>query len=79
MTFTGYVNKLRLTEAARLLTEQSTATVAEIAYSVGYANVSYFNRLFKEEYNCTPKSFRALAPDAAAAATEPPPKMVGNG
>jgi AraC-like DNA-binding protein len=53
--------------------------VAEIAYSVGYANVSYFNRLFKEEYNCTPKSFRALAPDAAAAATEPPPKMVGNG
>ncbi|MCS0631060.1 AraC family transcriptional regulator [Telluria mixta] len=79
MTFTGYVNKLRLTEAARLLTEKSTATVAEIAYSVGYANVSYFNRLFKEEYGCTPKSFRTLAPDAASAATEPPPKMVGNG
>jgi AraC-like DNA-binding protein len=79
MTFTGYVNKLRLTEAARLLTEKSAATVAEIAYSVGYANVSYFNRLFKEEYGCTPKSFRTLAPDAASAATEPPPKMVGNG
>jgi AraC-like DNA-binding protein len=79
MTFTGYVNKLRLTEAARLLTEQSTATVAEIAYSVGYANVSYFNRLFKEEYGCTPKSFRTLVPDTASAATEPPPKMVGNG
>jgi len=79
MTFTGYVNKLRLTEAARLLTETSTATVAEIAYSVGYANVSYFNRLFKEEYGCTPKSFRTLVPDAASAAAEPPPKMVGNG
>jgi AraC-like DNA-binding protein len=78
MTFTGYVNKLRLTEAARLLTEKSAATVAEIAYLVGYANVSYFNRLFKEEYGCTPKAFRTLAPDRGSAA-EPPPKMVGNG
>ena len=79
MTFTGYVNKLRLTEAARLLTEKSAATVAEIAYLVGYANVSYFNRLFKEEYGCTPKAFRTLAPDAPSADAEPPPKMVGNG
>ena len=79
MTFTGYVNKLRLTEAARLLTEKSAATVAEIAYSVGYANVSYFNRLFKEEYGCTPKAFRTLAPDPASADAEPPPRMVGNG
>jgi AraC-like DNA-binding protein len=79
MTFTGYLNKLRLTEAARLLTEKSAATVAEIAYSVGYANVSYFNRLFKEEYGCTPKSFRTLAPQPASASAEPPPRMVGNG
>ncbi len=79
MTFTGYVNKLRLTEAARLLTEKSTATVAEIAYSVGYANVSYFNRLFKEEYGCTPKAFRTLAPGQPSAGVESPSKMVGNG
>ncbi|KQY15569.1 hypothetical protein ASD28_24530 [Massilia sp. Root133] len=79
MTFTGYVNKLRLTEAARLLTEKSTATVAEIAYSVGYGNVSYFNRLFKEEYGCTPKAFRTLAPDQPSFDAEPRPKKVGNG
>jgi len=58
-TFASYVNKLRLTEAARLLSQNMTATVAEIAYSVGYANVSYFNKLFKEEYGCTPKAFRS--------------------
>jgi AraC-like DNA-binding protein len=52
---------LRLTQAARLLTERGSATISEIAYSVGYSNVSYFNRLFKEEYGCTPKDFRALA------------------
>lgn len=67
MTFTSYLNKLRLTEAARLLAENSAAAVAEVAYSVGYSNVSYFNKLFKEEYGCTPKSFRGLASQQAPA------------
>jgi AraC-like DNA-binding protein len=61
MTFTSYLHKLRLTEAARQLTDNVDAAVAEIACAVGYANVSYFNKLFKEEYGCTPKAFRALA------------------
>jgi AraC-like DNA-binding protein len=61
MTFTNYLNKLRLTEAARQLAENNDMTVAEIANAVGYANVSYFNKLFKEAYSCTPKAFRALA------------------
>jgi AraC-like DNA-binding protein len=61
MTFTSYLNKLRLTEAARLLAEKSGSGIAEIAYSVGYANASYFNKLFKDEYGCTPKAFRSLA------------------
>ena len=61
MTFTSYLNKLRLSEAARLLTANKDVAVAEIAYSVGYANVSYFNRLFKEEYDCTPGAFRTLS------------------
>ncbi|KQW93665.1 hypothetical protein ASC94_13775 [Massilia sp. Root418] len=71
MTFTSYLNKLRLTEAARLLAEKSSAAVAEIAYSVGYANVSYFNKLFKEEYGCTPKAFRSLATQQPAPAACP--------
>lgn len=61
MTFSTYLNQLRVTEAARLLTEHPAMIVAEIAYAVGYANVSYFNKLFKEVYGCTPKSFRTLA------------------
>jgi AraC-like DNA-binding protein len=61
MTFAGYLKKLRLTEAARLLIDQAGATVAEIAYSVGYANSSHFNRIFKEEYGCSPREFRKLA------------------
>lgn len=61
MTFSGYLNKLRLMEAARLLTDKANATVAEIAHSVGYAHGSYFIKLFKEEYGCTPTAFRKLS------------------
>ncbi|MCP8899948.1 helix-turn-helix domain-containing protein [Gilvimarinus xylanilyticus] len=59
-TFTGYLNKVRLTEAARLLSDGADPSIAEIAYSVGYKNVSYFNKLFKDEYGCTPKAFRGI-------------------
>jgi AraC-like DNA-binding protein len=60
LTFNAYLNKLRLTEAARLLCENSATNVGEAAHLVGYNNVSYFNRLFKSEYGCTPKAFKNL-------------------
>lgn len=59
-TFTAYLNKLRLTEAARLLASKQEANVAEIAYSVGYKNVTYFNKLFKKEFNCSPRAFTKM-------------------
>jgi AraC-like DNA-binding protein len=59
-TFTTYLNKLRLTESARLLLENDNANVAEIAYLVGYNNVTYFNKLFKTEYSCAPKKFKNM-------------------
>jgi len=62
MTFSSYLNTLRLTEAARLLVEKDGQPIADIAHTVGYANVSYFNKLFKEAYGCTPKTLRSLAP-----------------
>lgn len=70
-TFTGYLNKLRLTEAARLLADKGSATISEVAYAVGYNNASYFNKLFRLEYGCTPKAFRASLAGAPAGATEP--------
>lgn len=58
LTFSAYLNKLRLTEAARLLSEQIDMNIAQIAYAVGFNNVTYFNKLFKNEYGCTPKMFK---------------------
>lgn len=57
-TFTNYINKLRLIEASRLLAEKSDAHITEIAYLVGFKNISYFNKLFKEYYGSTPKTFK---------------------
>lgn len=65
LTFTSYVNKLRLTEAARLLLEKESS-VAAIAYLVGYNNASYFTTVFKKEYGCTPGDFRKSMADQGA-------------
>ena len=72
MTFTGYLRKLRLTEAARLLTDKGGATVAEIVRSVGYTNSNYFNKVFKEEYGCSPRQFRNVATRPATRADHDP-------
>jgi AraC-like DNA-binding protein len=60
MTFSGYLNKLRLTEAARLLAQRGGGSIAEIALLAGYNNISYFRKLFKSEYGCTPSIYRPL-------------------
>jgi AraC-like DNA-binding protein len=72
MTFTGYLKKLRLTEAARLLTDKAGASVAEIARSVGYADSSHFSKIFKEEYGCLPRQFRNVATRPATLAGHDP-------
>ncbi len=56
-TFVEVLNDIRLGSATRMLID-SQKTVAEIAYSCGFNNVSYFNRLFKLKNDCTPKEFR---------------------
>lgn len=59
-TFKAYLNKLRLTEAARLVCDQPNASINEVAFSVGYKNVTHFNKLFKEEFGCAPNKFKKL-------------------
>ncbi len=58
ITFTNHINKLRLVEASRLLAAKPDAHITEIAYLVGFKNISYFNKLFKEQFGSTPKEIR---------------------
>lgn len=57
LTFTEYVQKMRIAESCRLLTE-SEMSITDIAYKVGYANIKFFNKIFKEITKTTPREYR---------------------
>ncbi|MGM0443446.1 MAG: helix-turn-helix domain-containing protein [Fibrobacterota bacterium] len=57
MTFRQYLNRIRIYEAKRLLRE-TDRQVTDIAYKVGYRNVSHFNRIFKEKEGLSPNKYR---------------------
>lgn len=50
-----YRNSLRL-ERARILLESGDCNVSEAAETVGFANLSFFIRLYKKKYGHTPKN-----------------------
>lgn len=58
---TGYsinelIRKFRLKRAAQLL-EQHWGGVSDIAYEVGFSNLSYFSKCFKEEFGASPSEY----------------------
>lgn len=56
-TYTELVQEKRLTQAAFLL-RTTDRKVEDIALAVGYENISYFHRIFRKEYNASPRQFR---------------------
>lgn len=56
-TCTSYINDYRLNKASSMLitTEYS---IMNISIECGFNNISYFNKLFKEKFNLTPKEYR---------------------
>lgn len=59
-TPTGYVNRLRLERAARLLTT-TTLTILEVAGECGFENPAYFYRLFQARFQTSPHAYRTAA------------------
>lgn len=57
VSITEYINDIRLRHAQELLL-QSDYTISEIMDKCGYANQSYFFRLFKTRFGTTPKDYR---------------------
>ncbi|MBL7887723.1 MAG: response regulator [Flavobacterium sp.] len=53
---TEFLRKERLKMAAALI-KKGGVNISEIAYAVGFNDISYFNRCFKEQFDCTPKDF----------------------
>lgn len=60
MTPFEYLMKYRIFEATKKMIEHlnSPVSISDIALSVGFNNISYFNKLFKKFLGCTPTYYR---------------------
>jgi AraC-like DNA-binding protein len=60
-TYSEFVRFERLAAAHRLLRDPShmSRTIADIAFSVGFNDISYFNRSFRKQFGKTPSDLRA--------------------
>jgi signal transduction histidine kinase/AraC-like DNA-binding protein len=56
LSVTEFLRSERLKTAAVLL-KKGNGNVSEIAYSVGFNDLSYFSKCFKEMYHCSPTEF----------------------
>ena len=57
MTFQQYLQAVRIREACRLLAN-TNKKVAEISALVGYADIKFFNQVFKKQTGLTPREFK---------------------
>jgi len=56
-TFSEFINRLRIQASCRELVE-TDRSILEISLNCGFGQISFFNRLFKREKGCSPKSYR---------------------
>ena len=55
-----YLNLYRINIAKKMLLDNSTISVSEVAYACGYNDSAYFIRIFKKTLNTTPAKFQSL-------------------
>ncbi|MBR5687016.1 MAG: response regulator [Prevotella sp.] len=57
-----FIRNIRLQQAARLIRE-GKVNIAQVAYSVGFNNQTYFSTVFKRYYGMTPTEYAEKAPE----------------
>src|SRR5262249_52932149 len=62
-TFTAYVRHQMLARAHRMLTDPRLAerSITSVAFDAGFHDLSYFNRLFRRCFGCSPSQLRRAA------------------
>ena len=56
----GFLRRLRLLEALRMLQEDEDASVTEIAMAIGYDTAAAFNKAMRKAIDATPSDFRRM-------------------
>ncbi len=59
-TAVEFIRSVRLKRAAQLL-EQNKLHVSEVAYMVGFIDIDYFRRCFKDQFGHTPKEYASFS------------------
>jgi len=54
---TQFINRQRLQKTAHLL-RSTDREITGIIFDSGFNNISYFNRIFKDRYSCSPREYR---------------------
>jgi YesN/AraC family two-component response regulator len=58
MTVKEFIRDIRIKRAAQLL-EQNRANISEIIYQVGFRDLAYFRKCFREQYGTSPSEYAA--------------------
>lgn len=57
LTVTQYIRDVRILAAEHLI-KTTDLNISEIVYSIGLTSRSYFSKIFKEKYKCSPKNYQ---------------------
>lgn len=57
LTICEYIRYVRLTKSEELITN-TDLNISEIVYSLGFSSRSYFSKIFKERFNCSPSDYK---------------------
>ena len=55
-----YLQEIRLDEARRLLENRTSDSIAQIASKVGYGEVRFFSRIFKQRFGKSPSNYASI-------------------
>lgn len=65
-TVADFIRNVRIDKAEELLNE-TDLNISEIVYTIGLTSRSYFCKIFKKKYDCSPKRYRKLIRNKAIA------------
>lgn len=56
-TVTDYIREVRIRKSEELI-KNTDLNISEVVYSIGFTSRSYFSKIFKKKYNCSPKQYK---------------------